>query len=129
MADTIDLTYSNSAAPNVWFEITADNQVTLHSPKVEMGQGTFTGLAQIAADELEVDISQIRVVHAATSTGSVDPFSTGGSNSISGLWQPLRELAATMREMLKTEAAGIMGVDASTLTVADGVYQPAAIIR
>ncbi|MEM8488397.1 MAG: molybdopterin cofactor-binding domain-containing protein, partial [Bacteroidota bacterium] len=121
MADTIDLTYSNSAAPNVWFEITADNQVTLHSPKVEMGQGTFTGLAQIAADELEVDISQIRVVHAATSTGSVDPFSTGGSNSISGLWQPLRELAATMREMLKTEAAGIMGVDASTLTAANGV--------
>ena len=66
-----------------------------------MGQGTFTGLAQIAADELEVDVNQIKIVHAATSTGNIDGLSTGGSTSISGLWQPLRELAATMREMLK----------------------------
>lgn len=121
IANTVDLPYSNSAPPNVWFEITANNQITLHSPKVEMGQGTFTGLAQIAADELEVPIEQIKVVHAATATGNIDPISTGGSNSVSSLWQPLRELAATMREMLKMEAAAQMETDSSALTVADGV--------
>ena len=119
--NSAEVPYSNNAPPNVWFEITADNQVILHSPKVEMGQGTFTGLAQIAADELEVRIDQIDVVHAATFSGNVDPFSTGGSTSISGLWQPLRELAATMREMLKAEAAGILNTDVSTLNVEEGV--------
>ena len=123
--NSAELTYNNSVAPNIWFEITADNQIVLHSPKVEMGQGTFTGMAQIAADELEVRVDQIEVVHAASFTGNVDPFSTGGSNSISGLWNPLRELAATMREMLKNEAASQLGVDASVLTVHEGVISGA----
>ncbi len=121
-ANTIDPAYQGSTDdPTVWFEVTADNQLILHSPKVEMGQGTFTGLAQIAADELEVDISQISVVHAQSASGNVDQFSTGGSNSISGLWQPLREIAATMREMLKNEAAVLLGVAAASLAVKDGV--------
>ncbi|MEM9719607.1 MAG: molybdopterin cofactor-binding domain-containing protein [Bacteroidota bacterium] len=120
-ANTAELPYTNSVGPNVWFEITTDNQLILHSPKVEMGQGTFTGLAQMAADELEVPIEKISVVHAASETGNIDPFSTGGSTSISGLWQPLRELAATMREMLKGEAAKLLGVAASSLSLKDGV--------
>ncbi len=119
--NSAEIPYNNSAGPNVWFEITADNQIILHSPKVEMGQGTFTGLAQMAADELEVKIEDIKVVHAATSTGNIDPQSTGGSTSISGLWQPLRELAATMREMLKAEAAKLLETDSSSLTVANGI--------
>ena len=123
MANSAELTYDNSSAPNIWFEITADNMITLHSPKVEMGQGTFTGLAQIAADELEVQVNQIKVVHAATNTGNVDPFSTGGSNSISGLWTPLRELAATMREMIKNEAAAQLQVDPASLSIQDGVIR------
>ena len=120
-ANSAELEYSNDAPPNLWFEITSDNQVVLYSPKVEMGQGTFTGLAQLAADELEVRIDQIQVVHAPTASGVVDPMSTGGSLSISGLWMPLRELAATMREMLKAEAARIMAADVSSLTVGEGV--------
>jgi len=106
--------------PGMWFEITIDNHIILHSPKVEMGQGTFTGLAQIAADELEVTMSQIQVVHAATTSGNVDGFGTGGSTSIAGLWNPLRELAATMREMLKNEAAKQLGIDVSELVVTNG---------
>lgn len=113
--------YRNDAPPNAWFEITAENRVILHSPKVEMGQGTLTGLAQIAADELGVDLHRLEVVHAATSTGVVDSFATGGSTSISGLWVPLRELAATMRTMLVEEAAVLLGVPATSLTVEDGV--------
>ena len=111
----------DTETPPLWFEVRADNQIILYSPKVEMGQGTFTGLAQIAADELEVDISQIKVVHAPTSSGNIDGLSTGGSTSINSLWQPLRELAATMREMLKNEAAKMLGTTAAELTVKDGV--------
>ncbi len=125
MYDMLDdpsmLTYiGDTDTPLIWFQILSDNKVTLHSPKVEMGQGTFTGMAQLAADELEIDVSQIEVVHAATSTGNIDSMSTGGSTSIAGFWQPLRELAATMREMLKIEGAKKLGVDAGSVKAANG---------
>jgi isoquinoline 1-oxidoreductase beta subunit len=121
-ANTAEPSYiGDTDSPRIWFEITSENQVILNSPKVEMGQGTFTGLAQIAADELEVDISQIKVIHAPTDSGNIDGLSTGGSLSISGLWQPLRELSATMREMLKAEAAKLLETDPASLSVAKGV--------
>lgn len=104
-----------------WFEITADNTIFFHSPKVEMGQGAFTGLAQIAAEELEVEIDKIKMVHATTAGRPIDPRSTGGSDSISGLYKPLRELAAGLREMLKNNAAELMGVPANGLSLKNGV--------
>lgn len=107
--------------PTIWFEVTADNTLIFHSPKVEMGQGTFTGLAQIAAEELEVGIEQIKVVHASTATGNIDTFATGGSTSIASLWAPLREIAATMRVMLINAAASQLGVAISSLTALNGV--------
>ncbi len=107
--------------PNLWFEITKENQVILYSPKVEMGQGVFTGFAQIVADELDVAIEQIQVVGAATETGVVDSLSTGGSLSIAQLWMPLREMAATMRAMIKKEAAQKMGVDLASLRTENGI--------
>lgn len=120
--NTADLAYmGDTSTPQLWFEVTAGNQIILKSPKVEMGQGSFTGLAQIAADELEVDISRMQVVHADTASGNIDGMSTGGSTSISGLWHPLRELAATMREMLKNEAAKQWQLEATSLSVVDGV--------
>jgi isoquinoline 1-oxidoreductase beta subunit len=104
--NSLELPYTdNTDKPMVWFEVTSENNILLHSPKVEMGQGTFTGIAQMAADELSVSMNQIQVVHAASSTGNIDSFATGGSTSISGLWQPLRELAAMLREMLLKEAS------------------------
>ena len=116
LANTGELPYvGNTSEPLMWFEVNANNTITLHCPKVEMGQGTFTGLAQIAAEELEVSMEQIRVVHASTATGNIDGLSTGGSTSISSLWQSLRELAATMREMLKIEAARKMDVPKNEL--------------
>ncbi len=121
MAGSMELAYmGDTSDPIIWFEITEDNKVVLYSPKVEMGQGTFTGLAQIAADELNISFIQMQVVHAPTATGNIDGMSTGGSTSVSGLWQPLRELAATMREMIKLRAAELLEVDASTLTIQEG---------
>ena len=123
MANTLDVAYmGDTSHPMLWFELTKDNRIILHSPKVEMGQGSFTSMAQMAADELEIAMNKIEVVHAATATGNIDGMSTGGSTSVSGLWQPLREIAATFREMLKNEAANKMGVEASTLTVKNGTF-------
>ena len=120
-AETMVIPYSGRGnEANLWFEITQDNRVTFYSPKVEMGQGTFTGLAQIAADELDVRVDQIDVQAASTDTGVVDAMSTGGSLSVSGLWQPLRELAATMREMIKLAAAEQLAVSVDGLTTAEG---------
>ena len=120
-ANSMDMAYMGSGMePMIWFEVTSENQIILHSPKVEMGQGTFTGLAQIAADELDVDINQIQVVHAQTKTGNIDSFSTGGSTSVAGLWEPLRELAATMREMIKMEGAKKLGVAVSEVSSENG---------
>lgn len=122
IANTLETPYQGTTtSPSLWFEITVNNQIILHSPKVEMGQGTFTGLAQIAADELDVNVSQIQVVHAETLSGNVDTFATGGSTSISSLWTPLREIAATMREMVKNEAARQLGVSIDDISTGNGI--------
>ncbi len=121
-ANTVEAPFmGEKKKPLVWFEITPDNRVTLFSPKVEMGQGTFTGLAQMAADEMDIDINMLEVVHAPTSSGNIDGFSTGGSTSISSLWKPLRELAATMREMIKTEGGKLLKVGEGEVSVQNGM--------
>jgi isoquinoline 1-oxidoreductase subunit beta len=97
------------ATPTAWFEIMPDNTVRLFLPKVEMGQGVHTALAQIAADELEVAWEQLEVVHAATGQGLDDPVGTSASNSVSSLYQTLRQAGATVRQMLRTEGARQLG--------------------
>lgn len=91
--------------PLAWFEISPDNAVRLFLPKVEMGQGIHTALAQIAADELEVAWEQLEVVHASTGQGLDDPVGTSASNSVSSLYLVLRQAGAAVREMLRAEAA------------------------
>lgn len=117
--DTI-LTFDAKFPPLVWFEINHQNEIILHSPKVEMGQGIFTGLAQLAAEELEVDLEQIKVVHASTQGRPVDPRGTGNSDSLASLWEPLREISAKLRYMLVQNAADILKVPAESLQVQKG---------
>ncbi len=122
MAETMVPPYSGiGTEANLWIEMTKENKVILHSPKVEMGQGTFTSFAQIIADEFDVNINQIIIKAAETATGIVDGMSTGGSLSIASLYQTLREMAATMRETIKLEGAKKMGVDAASIKTADGI--------
>ena len=121
-AESFVAPYSGSGTEaNLWFEITKDNTIILHSPKVEMGQGTFTGFAQIAADELDVDIKQIQVIAASSASGIVDSLGTGGSLSIASMWTTLRELAATTREMVKLEASKKWNVSVDDLTTKNGM--------
>ncbi|CAM1364710.1 xanthine dehydrogenase family protein molybdopterin-binding subunit [Tenacibaculum xiamenense] len=122
MTETMAPMYMGSGTePNLWFELTEDNKVLFHSPKVEMGQGSFTSFAQMIAEEMDVTLNQIDVIGAATKTGVIDGMSTGGSLSVGGLWKPLRELSATMKEMLKIEAGKKLGIDASSLQTKDGI--------
>ena len=121
-AETTIGPYPGDTTPQLWLEVTPQNEILLHSAKVEMGQGTFTGLAQLAAEELEVAVEKIKVVHAETISGNMDLFATGGSMSIPTLWVPLREMAAMMREMMRNKAAEKLGVPVSDLTLKEGVF-------
>ncbi|GAA1657583.1 xanthine dehydrogenase family protein molybdopterin-binding subunit [Catellatospora bangladeshensis] len=107
----------------VWFELTGDG-VTVYVPKIEMGQGVHTALAQIAAEELRVPPERLAVVQADTARGfPAQTLFTFGSTSVASLYTPIREAAAAVREMLALEAARQLGVDAKALTAADGAFQ------
>ncbi|MEO0472101.1 MAG: molybdopterin cofactor-binding domain-containing protein [Bacteroidota bacterium] len=122
MAETMVPPYAGAGtSADLWFEVTENNSIILHSPKVEMGQGSFTSFAQIVADELDVNLDQIIVQAAETQTGIVDNMSTGGSLSVASLWLPLREMAATMREMIKAEGARKMGVQLAAISTSEGM--------
>ncbi|WP_421800028.1 molybdopterin cofactor-binding domain-containing protein [Haliscomenobacter sp.] len=111
----------SSMKPDFWFQVLSDNSILFKSPKIEMGQNVITGLAMLAAEELEIPLERIKVEHASTGSGIVDSLGTGGSNSTLALYIPVREVAATMREMLKTAAAEQWGVPLSSVAAKDGV--------
>ncbi len=105
----------------MWFEVNADNTITLKSPKVEMGQGIFTGFAMLAAEELDVALDKIKVVHATTLNGAADLAGTGGSSTTTSLYKDIRIVAATLRETLKLAASKIWNVDPSVISTKEGV--------
>ncbi len=96
-------------APNAWLKIGPDNVVTVVVNKSEMGQGTWTGLAQVVADELEADWKDIRVEASPVTDAYKDPrFGmqiTGGSTGIRNMYDTMRKAGATVREMLVQAAA------------------------
>jgi len=106
-------------SPKIWFDVNADNKIVVRSSKEEIGQGTFTGIAMLVAEELEVPVSDVDVVPGGLA-GPPDMAGTGGSMSIGGLYIPLRETAATMREMLKEAAATKLNIDPKTVKLNKG---------
>ena len=79
-------------------------------PYVEMGQGTYTSIPMLIAEELEVDLKQVQLEHAPPNEKLyVNPLlgvqATGNSNAIRGAWQPLRQAGATRGTMLVSAAA------------------------
>src|SRR6266478_4352879 len=85
-------------------------------PYVEMGQGTYTSIPMLIAEELEVDLKQVRVEHAPPNEKLyANPLlgvqATGNSNAIRGAWQPLRQAGAIARTMLISAAAKRWNVD------------------
>src|SRR3954447_25820280 len=106
----------DSFAPNAFIRVGSDGQVVLTMPYVEMGQGTYTSIPMLIAEELEVSLKQVRLEHAPPDEKLyANPLlgvqATGNSNAIRGAWKPLREAGATARIMLIAAAANRWGVD------------------
>ena len=112
-------------APNAFVRIGRDGQIVLTMPYVEMGQGTYTSIPMLIAEELEVDLKQVRLEHAPPNEKLyANPLlgvqATGNSNAIRGAWQPLRQAGATARTMLVAAAAKRWNVDPATCRAQSG---------
>src|SRR5437588_5679073 len=112
-------------APNAFIRIAPNGQVTLTMPYVEMGQGTYTSIPMLIAEELEVDLKQVRLEHAPPNEKLyANPLlgvqATGNSNAIRGAWQPLRQAGATARVMLVSAAAKRWNVDLASCRAQSG---------
>ncbi len=111
--------------PNAWVHIADDNTITLISYMSEMGQGVFTSLPMLIAEELNVDLSTVKVATAPANPAYVNGLLgaqiTGGSTAIRDAWEKLRIGGAQVRTMLVQAAANKWGVDASTLKAENGV--------
>src|SRR5438270_784567 len=91
-------------SPNAYLRITPDEKITIVVARSEMGQGVWTSLPMILAEELEVDLKQITLEQAPASTLFGDQ-GTGGSASVRSTWDPMRKAGAQAREMLMSAAA------------------------
>ncbi len=113
-------------APNAFVRIGTDNRVTVIVKHLEMGQGTYTGLPTLVAEELDADWGQIRVEGAPAEAGRYNNLfwgpmqGTGGSTAIANSWEQLRKAGATARAVLVSAAAQRWGVQPDSLTVSRG---------
>jgi isoquinoline 1-oxidoreductase beta subunit len=118
---------AEALAPDAFIRIAPDNTITIISKHIEFGQGTYSGLATILAEELDADWSQVRVEAApADAQRYGNPLVggmqlTGGSTAMAAAWDQLRRAGATARAMLVEAAAREWGVPASAITVDGGV--------
>jgi isoquinoline 1-oxidoreductase beta subunit len=112
-------------APNAFIRIDTTGKTTLVMPQVEMGQGVYTSIAMVLAEELDADFSKVALQHAPPN----DKFygnpifglqSTGNSNSIRAWWKPLRTAGASARAMLVQAAAQQWQVESASCTAANG---------
>jgi isoquinoline 1-oxidoreductase beta subunit len=113
-------------APNAFIRIGSDGQIVLTMPYVEMGQGTYTSIPMLIAEELEVELKQVRLEHAPPNEklygnpllGGIQ--ATGNSNAVRAAWQPLRQAGAIARIMLVSAAAKRWNVDAASCRAQSG---------
>jgi isoquinoline 1-oxidoreductase beta subunit len=112
-------------APNAFIRIDPAGKTALIMPQVEMGQGTYTSIAMMLAEELDADFSKVAVLHAPPNDKLYgNPLFgiqvTGNSNSIRAWWKPLRSAGASAREMLVQAAAAQWQVEPVSCTAANG---------
>ena len=112
-------------APNAFIRIGSDGRIILIMPYVEMGQGTYTSIPMLIAEELDVNLKQVQLEHAPPNEKLyANPLlgvqATGNSNAIRGAWKPLREAGATARIMLVAAAAKRWDVDPKSCRAQDG---------
>src|SRR5712692_7171596 len=116
-------------APNAFIRIAPDNTVTVIVKHLEMGQGTYTGLPTLVAEELDADWSQIRVEGAPADASRYNNLfwgpaqGTGGSTALANSYEQLRKAGAAARAMLLAAAAEKWQVPPSEIWVSKGVLE------
>ena len=113
-------------SPNAFIRIDGDGRVVLTMPYVEMGQGTYTAIPMLIAEELEVELKQVQLEHAPPDEKLYgNPLlagvqATGNSNAVRASWQPLRQAGAIARTMLLSAAAKRWNVDPASCRAQSG---------
>jgi isoquinoline 1-oxidoreductase beta subunit len=112
-------------APDAWVRVGTDGRVTVVVSQVEMGQGVYTSLPMLVAEELEVGLDQVQAAHAPPDDKLyANPLLgfqvTGASSSVRALYMPLRKAGATARTMLIAAAAQRWNVDPAACTAENG---------
>jgi len=111
--------------PNAWVHIADDNSITLISARSEMGQGVYTSMPMLIAEELNVDVTKVTVAAAPPGAQYANAFLgamiTGGSTSVREGWEKLRVAGAQVREMLVGAAAAEWGVAPSAVKAENGI--------
>jgi isoquinoline 1-oxidoreductase beta subunit len=116
----------DSFAPNAFIRINGNGEIVVTVPYVEMGQGTYTAIPMLIAEEFEVDLKRVRFEHAPPNEKLYgNPLlgglqATGNSNAIRGGWMPLRQAGATARSMLVAAAAKRWKVDPASCRTQNG---------
>jgi CO/xanthine dehydrogenase Mo-binding subunit len=112
---------SLAANPNLlsWIKISAEGHVVVSPGKVEIGQGIVTALAQIAADELDLELGRVQMVRATTA-GSPNEGVTSGSLSVQQSGRAVRHVCAEVRQIFLAAAADRLGVGIDALAISDG---------
>jgi len=111
-------------APNAFIKLDRQGNITLIMPQVEMGQGTYTSISMILAEELDADWSRVKLEHAPPDEKRyANPMlgmqMTGNSNSVRAFWKPLRQAGAGARAMLVQAAARQLHVSVAELRTQD----------
>lgn len=127
-APTLPVSLAANPKLSSWVKFGADGQVTLSPGKVEIGQGIVTALAQIAADELDIDLSRVQMVRASTAA-SPNEGVTSGSLSIQQSGRALRHACAEVRRIFLQQAAERLGVDIDALDIEDGTISGPGNVR
>ena len=113
--------------PSVWLQISPDNMITVSVNKSEMGQGIYTSLSMIVAEELDADWKQITVKSASARDEYKDPVwgsqGTGGSTSVRHMHDTLQKAGAAAREMLVKAAAQKWGIEESDCETSSGTVR------
>src|SRR5690606_6258716 len=124
-----DLAGGGNLELNAFVNIGTDSKVTVLIKHLEMGQGVYTGLATLVAEELDADWSQILSVSAPARAEYKNLLfgiqGTGGSTSIANAYTQMREAGAAARHMLVAAAAQHWGVAANEITIEKGIVQHA----
>ena len=113
--------------PNAWLRIDESGVVTVITPKAEMGQGVFTALPMIIAEELDADWNTVKIEQSPARA----PYdtTTGGSDSVRSSWTPMRQAGAAARAMLIAAAAAEWNVQPGECHTEPGVVVHGATSR